>query len=633
MDYVNKYSLLELKICSSYILEILRKFNIIKYNINLCIYKVQNLDLKLFEITLLVNKTWPLIREPQNYIFQKDTLEYIGGFFFNKINIKIKNKRIKDIILTSDFVSLINNLQKVAYYLITNKNKILILKKYMEFLLENILTKEDSRKLILISKLKKYKDYNFDDSLELELSNWFMLYQYFIFIENKIDKIYFVFQIDCRGRIYNAIKFGLNPTLNKLSRILLNVKNREYLTEFTKVLLKQYIFKLLKIKSENEFLIIYNDILIELNEKFKNFNFLKYSIEVYIIMIDWIENVILHNYTELSLEIDASQSGFQILAIFSNNLKLLQDTDIIRTSIKEDLYLKFLNKLKIKYQNKNIFSIIDRSMIKKLIMTIPYGSSEFSQKLMLLQSYLSKYSLRYLFENKKDIGILVESDLITDFTLKVELQTFYFMIINEKIDSVNLYAKIDVLQRKIEMDLLKNIFSQIVEDINNFLNLEYNEILNFIISYKKRVLNKKSDIFLESDLISIKTKWLIYFLTYYKETKKIGTIGNTKYINYELNMLKKDNLKIEQGLIANLVQGLGDSFILHNIIFYGLQTGIYLYPIHDGILCNFEDLAKWQLIILKSYNEVYNFIRDNKVFELEVIDKNLYIFDSLLIFK
>jgi hypothetical protein len=38
-------------------------------------------------------------------------------------------------------------------------------------------------------------------------------------------------------------------------------------------------------------------------------------------------------------------------------------------------------------------------------------------------------------------------------------------------------------------------------------------------------------------------------------------------------------------------------------------------------------------IILKSYNDVYFFIRNNKIFEDEISDKTYYLFDSLNIFK
>lgn len=625
---------------SCYTLELLKEYEILSYSYDK--YVINNFDIfeyGAFKDILDVDENhflfykkdnWPLIVPPKSY---NDT--YYGGYYTLNKDIRIPNKyNTQRITLTQDGFKILNEYQNIKYLLNTNSWIYNLLLKYKEFLYNKIKSNK-----VIRGTLDKYK--HFLVEVESLYETYYLLIQYFMLVDTGNIEIYYTYNIDFRGRIYNSIFYGLNPTTSKLSRLLINF-GKYSLTDESKKNLKLFIFAKLKFETDFDFEQAINKVKIQLRNFYKDVDFESESMEYYILLIDWIKNVEVNNESEILIELDASQSGFQMLSMFANDLKGLNDTNMLSDE-KQDLYSKIFNKLvenisknNLKsfnkyYLTKDCLKIINRKYIKKMIMTIPYGSTQFGQKDMFLEVFNAEYGLQSLFKTNtipqilesNILGNIVTKSLLEDFLNKIQ-SGLYFK--NGKNDIKEAFGDILICQKELEADLKVNFIPALIVEITNILKIEYSNIFNFVDELKQDIRN-------DIDYYNaITTKFYIFSILYCEEFSYTYTVNNTKYKYYKLHRNKIDKRKTIQGSIANICHGLGDSFILYTLMEALLQHKIKFYTIHDAILCQSIDVALIQNEIKYVYQYIYEYIIQNKIFKFYKYD-TFYKFNSKNIFK
>jgi hypothetical protein len=627
----------------SYIIEALKSHELIKWDPFSSRYILINLNLDLTLLTIIIKNKWPLIISPKNYYYNTEYKEYRGGYYVNELPLNIKNYRSKKIEINEKGIDIINNYQNKGYYLINNKTIYEFLSIYGEQLASKINKTGYTRTYYAEKRLEdittKVK-LIFTDNLENDIEDWYSIYQYMTFLENSIYKIYYPYQIDYRGRIYNGLGYGLNPTSNKLSRFLLGY-GKYKLTEKSKLNLKKYIYKILKIKSDIEFNNKCEKVQTDINNRFCNINIenlenLEINAKEYILIIDWLTNVEITNETEIMIEIDATQSGFQMLSLFANDEKGMLDTNLI-LKVKEDeedeedeniedLYNKILKQLDFP---KEAYLILTRKIIKKVIMTIPYGSTISGQKTMIIEAFNKEYGVEHLLY-KNEISRILNSNVLTNKDIINRLQKLQYEV-NKIMDKSNLTNLINLTNLPnyeikkeigkchddINLDLNYNFAKNLVYQINKILKSEYPLIIDFGNNLK---LNYK-------DYNDIETEYYKYNINYYSVIIRKLRIFSSEYSTYSVNCNKFNDRKKKQGIVANLCHGLGDAFIIYKLLSYNIS----IYTIHDAILCKSTDIENIQNLINTAYNEVYIYINKKNMFNNEI--NNKYNINSNKIFK
>ena len=453
---------------------------------------------------------------------------------------------------------------------------------------------------------------NFETNVEI----WYSIFQFLTYTKNKINDIYYPYQVDSRGHIYNGLEFVLNPTTNKVSRLLVGF-GQYYLTIQGKIDLKNYIFKILKIQTEEEFLLKCKSIAED--TEFNNVD--ENNIKDYILLIDWITNVEVNRKTEILIEIEACQSGFQMLSLLSNDYKGMLNTNLIKSDKLEDLYSQIFNQLEFPLETYKILNI---KLIKRLIMSIPYGSSTLKgHKQMVLEAFNKEYGLENLL-GKNEINLIISSNIITSKYVIELLKDFQSEIVEKRYElKDNILKRINYCKELLDSNLYNNFLKKLVFQITNILKKDYINIMKF-----SNYLRLKSKVKFEY----IQTQYYKYSLNYYKVEINTLSVGNSKYSTYSIKNCNFDYKKKKQGIIANICHGLGDAFIIYKILSYNIN----IYPIHDAILCKSTEINRMQKIINRSYNEVYTYIIEKKIFEkINKINKNnnIYVINSFNIFK
>jgi hypothetical protein len=594
-DFI-EYELVE-KACS-YVVECLKEYKIVKYDFDKKTFQLEGfVNICVQETFFLTIQKWPLLIPAKKYEYINDAYE--GGYYLkeNKLNLLIENLKIEsNIEINEKCLENIHKLQSTKYTLLTNPKIIEAIEFIEEFLTPQFLN---------LAQNAKY------------MEDWYACYQYLILVKSNITNIYFPFVLDFRGRIYNGISFGLNPTTNKLSRVLVGF-GKAYLNETSKLYLQCYICACFKISLENF------DSLLDINLDFTNSQniqelIFKYSFKNLIILLDWKENVIKNGYTEIGVELDASQSGFQVLSLLSNDYQGMIHTNMIKTNESYDLYRIILTKLqeKINNINPNWNKIINREFIKRVIMTIPYGSTTKGQIEMLVDEFIKQYSLRYLLE-VNSIPAIVESNILDNEILVDALK-----VLNEKIYSDNYKTiKIDTIE-KYQTDMIENLKKNAFKEILRLLNEITVELYPNIITFTKNLKKLK--------LKHIVTPYYLFSLVYFRIYIEEMTIRKKIYTKMIIDSSKIDKRKTTIASIANICQGMGDAFVMHNII---ENIIVPIYPIHDAILCNVNTIEIIQKCVLNSYQFVYDYYFVYEDFQkLEINRNERYKLNSLDIFK
>ncbi len=578
-DYLTLYKIehqLDLNLTCAYVIEVLH-LNAFFVNTPSCHFYdmpiLNNLvDLKINNLIYFMPFNWPLIIPGKDYesvLIENNTFknEYKGGYYSNLLDLscgdKVKFKLVNSIIPTDSCLKLISKLQHTKFKLVSNIHTFKIIQLYFNFLSDTI----DSLKF----NRKPVNDY---------LENWYACFQYLTFIDSNIFEIYYPFQMDFRGRIYSAIKFGLNPTSNKLSRLILGF-GKYFLTFEARTNYELYILTFLNkdLKKQN------------INTQYNslnNFNFTdfenisedtfylllkSYSIYTILLITDWYFNVLNYNTTEFNVELDASQSGFQMLALLANDKKAMQQTNLIlvNNNVSSDLYTDFVNLLKLHITNENWCNFINRKLIKKVIMTIPYGSTFIGRMNMLLEVFKEEYIkngifnldlLDYLLKSK----ILIGTTIITDNS-KIKFEKFVKVNLNKQKYLEEIIKK---LKKDLEFRLNKSIYS--LDQIEN-IKLKYNkQISDREIQLKRlqELLNSKSlesEIELKRPIANLTlVEALEYVLTSYnifKENEKLYFNRNITFDNINKNM---DVFKLMKYLYSYILQDLQDNFFKELLI-------------------------------------------------------------------
>ena len=576
----------------AYIVEYLISNKIIFYDININKFTLGDFpELCEQESILLIVQKWPLIIPAKNYSLSEDN-SYFGGYYTNglELNLCIQNEFVKGVLKVNEkSLNNIYKLQNIKYTLVQNKVIIDFISQLELFFTPEFLSLKVNAKYI---------------------EDWYACYQYLTFINGGIVEIYFPYLLDFRGRMYNGVGYGLNLTSNKLSRALVGL-GRYKLNNILIEYLKLYICSCFKI-SIDKF-----DDLLKLDISINNLQYLldHYPLKNLIILLDWKENVLKTNESEILIEMDASQSGFQVLSLLSNDFMGMQHTNMISSNLVYDLYTQVLNKVLQKLPVKEWGLLFNRTLIKQIIMTIPYGSTRSGQKDMLKLEFKKQYSLTYLLEYNY-IPQLLDSKIISNHDLLTKI-TNLTKTINQSKYSIKIINEIEH-QLVQYLSASKSVFDIILDIVNEVTIELYSNIIKFTKDLKK--LN----------LESISTEYLTFSLVYYLTFTDKMIVNKREYTKVTIDRSMVDYNKMETASIANICQGLGDAFIMHHII---ENLNCSFYSIHDAILCRADNIDLIKQQVLNSYCFVYNYYLNYQILDSIRIDKTKYELNSLNIFK
>jgi hypothetical protein len=279
-----------------------------------------------------------------------------------------------------------------------------------------------------------------------------------------------------------------------------------------------------------------------------------------------------------------------------------------------DLYTEILNKLIENLEEKNWSNVLNRKFIKRIIMTVPYGSTHYGQVDMLEEEFKKQYSLKYLIEYNS-LPLILDNNIIqNDDTLILNLQE-----LQKKVEMKEKYTFKYI--EDLENSLLKNLRRYMFNKVSNILTKVTRELYPNIMSFIDNLRSLK--------LTHIETDYCIYPIIYYKEIEEKIVIKKGTYTKSYIDYTKLDIRKSKTSLIANICQGMGDSFILQKFI---ESSNIKIYPIHDALLCSVNEIDNVKLEILKTYKYVYNYYLNYKDFQGININREEYNIDSLNIY-
>ena len=269
---------------------------------------------------------------------------------------------------------------------------------------------------------------------------------------------------------------------------------------------------------------------------------------------------------QYALEYDQSSSGPMIYSILSQDKNIAYQTNLISKNKKKDLYNNFLLNFK-KNIDKNLISNDDLKFFTR---------SEFSKKLIMP-----------IFYNMSNKGIR--------------------SLLNKIISNNNIYKTLNYSEKKEKVTL-------IVQYINELLNKNYNETINFqktLVNICKVLTNQNLPIvFYTLDGSLIKYKYLKFEIKYGSIKK-----SNFKRKTYKIYVPIKDN---DKNIISsrhhatfppNYIQSI-DAAVCRMIIYtFYFITGKILEPLHDSFRVSVTDLKLLNLII--KYVYIYNFLNEN----------------------
>ena len=251
-------------------------------------------------------------------------------------------------------------------------------------------------------------------------------------------------------------------------------------------------------------------------------------------------------------------------------------------------------------------------------MTIPYGSTLQGQVEMLIQEFIKQYSLLYLIEINS-LPLIIESDIIIDNEVLKE----NLIHLNDKLKlNESKDFKINIVT-ELEKEIIENLKVKAFKIIIKLLNEITLELYPNIINFTKLLKNL--------EITTINLPYYKFSLLYYKTYMEKMSIKKKTYIKIIIDYSKKDKRKTSIASIANICQGMGDAFVMHNFI---ENSSINFYPVHDAILCKLDDIKLIQVQLLNTYKYVYDYYLNYSDFKNLVINNTeKYELNSLEIFK
>jgi len=404
------------------------KESVLKLNIQISDFVEKN---KLFVIPLKL----PMIVEPKAH-----NIKELGGYLLNDIEItdeliidKANYKESSTIKRKNIIYNMVNNLNKTSYK-INNEVLEYILDfgvKYGIIIDNNIVHEYENIKRTKRQE-KIYRSYK----SKLILQNNIL---YIASAYANIPNIYFPVRLDQRGRVYCEPNY-FNYQSTELAKSLISfahpgiIKRKDYLAiEYLKAYgancygqtldKKSYAKRVEWVDKNKEDILKYKNGKLISKAKDKCL-FLAFCIE-YTRFNEFIEQEnTLEFKTYLPVQLDATCNGFQHLAMLSNETKIFQQVNLSKASIHDipyDLYTYMKRKLLITFKEKSSIEnlskslkesynrlnniLLDRSHLKKAIMTLPYNASILSVA-RYIKDQLKKceYTVEEIEEMKKKDG-------------------------------------------------------------------------------------------------------------------------------------------------------------------------------------------------------------------------------------
>ena len=401
----------------------------------------------------------------------------------------------------------------------------------------------------------------------------------FIYLYKSDDKIYNLYKIDMRGRLYHD---GLVSYIGiKLIRFL-SYLNRKKKRKKKKTLNKKNNEKV-KFKWMNKYCIFY--FTRQLNKrKIKSFSesdnlFNKYieNIVSYNDLVEKVENEnidlikkmnilkLLYIKKNTTISLDASSSMLQIIGLISKNRKLMFYTNTLMNVEVQDIYEYLITIIKKKISEKNIFYdyYINRKIVKYICMTYIYGSTAFSLS----------FEMKELFHLN---NILIE-DLITISSEIIKTFDIEFPVVKKLKKYVNFYIDLLAVDKDIKYDIIDK-------------KLEYN-------------FGKKKRVNLEYN---------------FNDEKK-----EPLSITLNVNGLKHDFEKKKKSGLVNIIHSIDAELAVKTRI-YLLKNNIESLSIHDCFMVNIKHYRQCVRTYNKYLSELLKYDIYDIVYELNDFDNFIY---------
>ena len=412
---------------------------------------IDNKSTKLMYLPLKI----PMIVKPKKYYKDKHNRDVLGGYLLNDElcwdTLIIDNWELKELSTIKDknvTYDLVNNMNSVSYKINTQVLDFIINEGYRYNMLIDSSSIHPSLKLK--SKLTKHEEKKLQSYLSnLELQeNILGLAKLF----SEIPEFYLPVRIDNRGRMY-CISEYLHYQSNELSKSLLlfskgekifrnDTKAIEFLKAFgtncfgNKLEKKSWVERIKWIDdNQNDIINFRNGVLLHKSEN--KLLFLAFCFE-YNKLLEWYNGDSLYFETHLPIQLDATCNGYQHLSLLSSDSALAKELNLTKSNWNDtpkDFYTYLCTKLVDLFRNKlnsphlsetelesltrlSNFSI-NRSIIKKAVMTIPYNVST--------QEMVKYIKDQFECENTEDNSINKYYILINDNGIKLKHMDFYLL--------------------------------------------------------------------------------------------------------------------------------------------------------------------------------------------------------------
>lgn len=494
----------------------------------------------------------PCILQPKDWHYIDNNLVSGGGYHsYESMFIRKKNEFKGNIKVKQELINVINKLQKIEWTI----DPAAINFVDIEF------------KRVIEQVEKNAKAIRKDDDLFQDLNTALFLIQFC----TNFDLFHFPFNIDFRGRLYPLCDWAFSPTSSKRMRSYLRLPKEIQLTNEGKnwLLLKAAILNNMQKDTLNNTL---HNIKANVSNLYKT-DFKDYNA--------FQTTDILYNIEDESsnhlIQMDATCSAYQLIGIIRNSEKIMRLTNLIDYTNNtdkpnfdyqyNDLYNYIIESCKKKLPHPAMNHYLERSLIKKLIMPLVYGKTEYAS-----MEDLRDFTKSYL-PLIEDILEIDDSKIPTfnELTDKPDRITAYDHYRSSKLYYFAKWFFIyftSICQKEFpEIYELMDIFKQTRLRTFTFISpfLEFNHLYNESISYPIR-----------------KQK------------------NNQKFkFSFKRVIDKEDSEKEAQGSAANFIHSL-DAFIVHYVI-HNLPPEIVVYPIHDCFMVSPNHVN----ILLKTVNEAY----------------------------
>nr|YP_010194655.1 hypothetical protein LK112_mgp17 [Conidiobolus taihushanensis]QZZ81394.1 hypothetical protein [Conidiobolus taihushanensis] len=287
---------------------------------------------------------------------------------------------------------------------------------------------------------------------------------------SQVEVFYFPYKIDWRGRLYTTSTY-LSPQGNELAKSLLKFAK----PSITKVLKILKFMGLLYMSIEHRIKWIDNnhDNILALDDSFiskaKNiYLFRAFSYEYKAI----INNIISSESSLLPIQLDCTCSGLQHLACIINEFNIAKLTNLLQSDASqspEDIYTKCCELVKndiaiiIAQKSKHYRLVnlnLNRKLIKKIIMTIPYNVTKYTIRAYLVEHFTPKLNTDSNIKSKY-IYLLNEygENFITDMDLTKLCDCLYNILYKYSPQLKNLvdyFSKITIMMNELNIPIIWN---------------------------------------------------------------------------------------------------------------------------------------------------------------------------------